>query len=61
MAGKLYTPPVSDGLLPGTLRGQLLAEGEVQERSLHLDQLDEVESWYLVNALRGWRTAEFRR
>ncbi len=60
MAGELYTPPVSDGLLPGTLRAKLIAENQVQERSLHLTELDQVEDWYLVNALWGWRQAEFR-
>ena len=58
MQGQLYTPPVADGLLPGTLRGMLLERGEVKERSLPLHEIDKVENWYLVNALRGWRTAE---
>ncbi|MFT6432947.1 MAG: para-aminobenzoate synthetase/4-amino-4-deoxychorismate lyase [Candidatus Azotimanducaceae bacterium] len=61
MDGQRYTPPLSDGLLPGTLREELLANGEVAERSLHLDQLDYIETLTLVNALRGSRTAELVR
>ena len=54
----LYTPPVADGLLPGTLRAELLAHGAVKERSLHIDELGEASQLYLVNALRGWRRAQ---
>ncbi len=57
MQGERFTPPVSDGLLPGTLRGQLVAAGEVQERSLAISELERIEGLYLVNALRGWRRA----
>ena len=59
MNGRLYTPPVTDGLLPGTLRGVMLAEGKLTERSLHLDDMQSVSSWRLVSALRGVRTAHF--
>ncbi len=56
--GVLYTPPVSDGLLPGTLRSELLACGEIYERSLSLDELPSVGDLYLISALRGWRRAK---
>ena len=55
--GQLFTPPVCDGVLPGTLRAELLAAGEVSERSLHITQAGAVDAWFLVNALRGWRSA----
>ena len=55
--GRLFTPPVSDGLLPGTLRGELLERGIIAEQSLHLTDLPGVERLWLVNALRGWRAA----
>ncbi len=58
LQGQLYTPPVADGLLAGTLRDMLLECGDIEERSLHLDEMDNVDNWYLINALRGWRTAE---
>jgi para-aminobenzoate synthetase/4-amino-4-deoxychorismate lyase len=59
--GQRYTPPLSDGLLPGTLREELLSSAQVTERSLHLDQLNQIESLMLVNALRGARIAELVR
>jgi len=60
MGGELYTPPVADGLLPGTLRAQLLRQGTIKERSLHVGETAKVEAWYLINALRGWRRAELQ-
>ena len=59
VGGQYYTPPVSDGLLPGTLRRLLLDEGKILERSLHIGDIDQVESWHLISALRGWRRAHF--
>ncbi len=56
--GGWYTPPLSDGLLPGVLRGALLRAGKVKERSLHRNELPAVQRLYLVNALRGWRRLE---
>jgi para-aminobenzoate synthetase/4-amino-4-deoxychorismate lyase len=57
-AGELYTPPVSDGLLPGVLRGELVASGTVQEHSLSVTELKTVEAWWLINSLRGWRPCQ---
>ncbi len=56
--GSLFTPPITDGLLPGVLRDELINEGTVSERSLALADLDQVESWWLINSLRGWRRCE---
>ena len=58
LAGRLYTPPCSSGLLPGILREVLLQAGELQERVLLVEHLAEVEALYLINDLRGWRTAQ---
>ena len=58
IGGQLYTPPVSDGLLPGVLRGVLIKEGKLIERSLCVTELADVTGWWLVNALRGWREAK---
>ncbi|MEM7081066.1 MAG: bifunctional anthranilate synthase component I family protein/class IV aminotransferase [Pseudomonadota bacterium] len=55
--GQYFTPPLQDGLLDGVLRRELLAQGRLHERSLHLDDVAEVSAWYLINALRGWREA----
>ncbi len=54
--GRLVTPPLACGLLPGTLRGHLLDQGEIVEHVLRLDQLAGVEL-YRINALRGWQRA----
>lgn len=58
MNGTLFTPPVGDGLLPGTLRTKLVSSGVLTERSLPVLEIPKVERWYLLNALRGWRDAE---
>ena len=49
------TPPVSDGVLPGVMRAQLLADpsGALRERSVHRDELHRVLAWRVCNALRG--------
>ena len=58
MGGGLFTPPITDGLLPGVLRDELIDEGTVSERSLPLADIEKVESWWLINSLRGWRRCE---
>jgi para-aminobenzoate synthetase/4-amino-4-deoxychorismate lyase len=52
--GRLWTPPVSCGLLAGTLRGKLLQENVIQERTIGLAELDHAEAVYLINSVRGW-------
>jgi len=58
MGGGLFTPPITDGLLPGVFRDELIDEGTVSERSLPLADIEKVESWWLINSLRGWRRCE---
>lgn len=53
----LYTPPVECGLLNGTLRRSLLAQGKIAERVIRIDELPAVRDLYLVNSVRGWRRA----
>jgi len=55
--GRLYTPPVSCGLLAGTFRAWLLESGKVEERVLSVSDLDRCEKIYLVNSVRRWREA----
>ena len=55
---QLFTPPVSCGLLPGTLRGQLLNQGALAERVLKINELDSLQAIFLLNDLRGWRKAK---
>jgi para-aminobenzoate synthetase/4-amino-4-deoxychorismate lyase len=49
--GRLITPPLSRGLLPGVLRARLLAEGRAEERDLIAADL--VHGFYIGNAVRG--------
>ncbi len=51
--GKLLTPQLSAGLLPGTLRAELLAAGKVEEAVLTLADLQSAEAIFLGNSVRG--------
>jgi para-aminobenzoate synthetase/4-amino-4-deoxychorismate lyase len=53
--GGRWTPPVSAGLLAGTLRARLLAAGEIAERTLLTADLARAERIWLINSVRGWR------
>ncbi len=55
--GELFTPPVRCGLLPGTQRAILLAQGKIRERVMPLATLAECERIYLINSVRKWREA----
>ncbi len=55
--GRLVTPPVGSGLLPGVLRAELLEAGVVQDQVLTMDDLARCQTIILVNSLRGWREA----
>jgi para-aminobenzoate synthetase/4-amino-4-deoxychorismate lyase len=52
--GRLYTPPVTCGLLPGVLRAALLAAGVLHERVLTPADLARSEGVWLINSVRGW-------
>ena len=47
---KLYTPPLTDGPLDGTLRSLILQYFEVEERSLSREDYDVSEEVFLTNA-----------
>lgn len=57
MDGGLWTPPLDAGLLPGVFRADLLARGEICERTLHPADLARAEEIWLISSLRGWRRA----
>jgi para-aminobenzoate synthetase/4-amino-4-deoxychorismate lyase len=57
--GLLLTPPVTAGLLPGTLRQHLLERGELREADLPVADVPGAEALYLINSVRGWRTARW--
>ena len=52
--GKLLTPPIDSGLLAGTMRAELLEQGQVEEQTLTLEDLFCAEELILVNSVRGW-------
>ena len=53
MNGKLYTPPVRLGILPGIYRQHLLETGQVEEKVLTLTDFAQAEAIYGCNAVRG--------
>jgi para-aminobenzoate synthetase/4-amino-4-deoxychorismate lyase len=54
--GDWVTPPVNSGLLAGTFRGELLAEGRIRERVLSVADLGRAQGVYLINAVRQWQS-----
>ncbi len=50
--GRWWTP--REPLLPGTMREKLLEEGKVKKRELHLDDLNAIESFGVMNAMIGF-------
>ncbi len=55
--GQLWTPPVCCGLLAGTLRARLLAEGKLRERVIPLEMLQTCEELFSLNSVRGLQKA----
>jgi para-aminobenzoate synthetase/4-amino-4-deoxychorismate lyase len=56
--GQLLTPALSAGLLPGTLRAELIAAGRAREAVLMLDDLAAADAVFLGNSVRGLVRAE---
>jgi para-aminobenzoate synthetase/4-amino-4-deoxychorismate lyase len=52
--GQLWTPPLTSGLLAGTLRAELLALSHITERTLYLTDLPKLRRMWLINSVRGW-------
>jgi len=52
--GKLFTPPISCGLLAGTFRSYLLETSQVRERVIRKDELAQCSKVFLVNSVRKW-------
>ncbi|MCF7875050.1 MAG: aminodeoxychorismate synthase component I [Candidatus Omnitrophica bacterium] len=57
---KLFTPPVSCGLLGGVLRKHLIKEKKAFEKKIYLKDLKEADKIYIGNSVRGLLEAEFR-
>ena len=58
MDGNLYTPPISCGLLAGTFRGYLIETGQVKERIIRVDEIEECSQIFFVNSVRKWQRVE---
>ena len=52
--GSEWTPPRERGLLAGIFRGELLAEGRIQERLLTPAQVRGASHLWLINSVREW-------
>ena len=55
--GEALTPAESSGLLPGTLRAELLANRRIREAVVTLDDLERADRIWTINSLRGWTPA----
>jgi para-aminobenzoate synthetase/4-amino-4-deoxychorismate lyase len=54
--GRLLTPPLTSGVLPGVLRRHILeARADSEEAVLNVDDLKSADGIYLCSSLRGWR------
>lgn len=51
--GKLYTPPVRCGLLPGVLRKNLLKQKKCREKVLYINDLKKADAIFCGNSVRG--------
>ena len=56
--GTCVTPPTPGPFLPGVFRAELLATGQIQERSLSKREVAGTPRLWLVNSLREWIEAE---
>jgi para-aminobenzoate synthetase/4-amino-4-deoxychorismate lyase len=56
--GRLFTPPIECGLLPGVYRRHMLeTHPNLVERILHLEDVLQADAVYITNAVRGLRAA----
>ena len=53
--GRLFTPPIACGLLPGTFRAHLLETDQVKERIIRVEELKDCTKVFLVNSVRKWQ------
>jgi para-aminobenzoate synthetase/4-amino-4-deoxychorismate lyase len=58
LSGQLLTPPIGCGVLPGTFRAHLTESGQVGERTIRVDQLQDCTKIFRVNSVRKWQKVE---
>ncbi|HTH13926.1 MAG TPA: chorismate-binding protein [Spirochaetia bacterium] len=56
-AGRFFTPALGAGLLDGTFRRHLVAQGRIEETELPVQGLSGADRLWLVNSVRGWKRA----
>lgn len=54
LGGKLLTPPLGCGLLPGVLRAELLERMVISESIVERDALARADAIWFINSVRGW-------
>ncbi len=58
-AGRLFTPPIESGVLPGVYRRHLLQKRpDIEERLVTLNDLRNADAVYICNAVRGLRKVQ---
>ena len=55
MNDRLFTPPISCGVLPGVFRAHLLEHGQVSERVIRVEELRDCTKVFRVNSVRKWQ------
>ncbi|MEO8355497.1 MAG: aminodeoxychorismate synthase component I [Chloroflexota bacterium] len=58
--GELVTPPVECGLLPGTFRAHVLETGQVVERAVPVQHLQDCTRIFRVNSIRKWEQVQLQ-
>jgi branched-chain amino acid aminotransferase len=58
--GALFTPPLHDGALAGTVRKKLLMDGRAKEDTISVERLEKASGVYLTNSLAPWRAATLK-
>lgn len=61
MDGRLFTPPIACGVLPGTFRAHLMESGQIAERTIRVEQLKDCTRLFRVNSVRKWQRAELQQ
>jgi branched-subunit amino acid aminotransferase/4-amino-4-deoxychorismate lyase len=52
ISGEWVTPPITSGILPGVVRAIAIEECGVKVRRIHVSEIPEVESGFLLSSLR---------
>jgi branched-subunit amino acid aminotransferase/4-amino-4-deoxychorismate lyase len=52
IAGEWFTPPITSGILPGVIRAIAIEKCGVKVRSIHISEIPEIESGFVISSLR---------